>query len=93
MPAIDIVSVKGQPLEKNSTEWKYGYTLRVRNNTNADVKANFRIQFLDEQGFPVDDDVMNDLVIPANVEISFDGEDLIKAPLAERIRTLWAELR
>jgi hypothetical protein len=92
-PAIDIISVKGQALETNAVEWKYGYTLRLRNNTDAAVKANFRVQFLDEQGFAVDDDLMNDIVIPANAELDFDGVDLIKTPLAERIRTLRAEMR
>ena len=50
-PAIDIVSVKGQAIETNDVEWKYGYTMVLRNNTNAAIKGNYRIQFLDEQGF------------------------------------------
>lgn len=93
MPAVDIISVEGRALEKNAYEWRYGYTLRIRNNTDGDVKSSFRVQFLDAQDFPVDDDVMSDLVIPARTEMSFDGEDMIKAPLAERIKTLRAEVR
>jgi hypothetical protein len=41
----------------------------------------------------VDDAVMNDLIIPANAEVNFDGNDMIKASLAEKIRTLTAEVR
>ncbi len=92
-PAIDIITVKGAALETGAMEWKYGYTLQVRNNTDAAVTTSFRVQFLDEQDFPVDDDVMNDLVIPANTELSFEGQDMIKTALAERIRTLRAEVR
>ena len=36
---------------------------------------------------------MNDLVVPANTKLSFDGVAMIKAPLAQRIRTLRAEMR
>lgn len=92
-PAIDIVSVKGQALETGDVEWKYGYTMVLRNNTDQAVTGTYRIQFLDEQGYPVDDAVMKDLVVPANTKISFDGVSMIKAPLAQRIRTLRAELR
>lgn len=92
-PAIDIVSIKGQALEKNDIEWKYGYTMLLRNNTNAAVKGTYRIKFLDEQGFTVDDALMTDLVVPANAKLSYDGVSLIKTPLAERIRTLRAEMR
>jgi hypothetical protein len=92
-PAIDIVSVKGQALETNDIEWKYGYTMLLRNNTDAAVKGTYRIQFLDEQGFPVEDALMKDLVVPANAKLSFDGVSMIKTPLATRIRTLRAEMR
>jgi hypothetical protein len=92
-PEIDIITVKGAALEKGDIEWKYGYTLKVRNNTDAAVTTSFRVQFLDEQAYPVDDDLMNDLVIPANTELTFDGSDMIKTALAERIRSLRAEVR
>lgn len=92
-PAIDIVSVKGQALETSDVEWKYGYTMVLRNNTNSAVTASFRIQFLDEQGFPVDDTLIKDLVVPANAKLPYDGFSMIKAPLAQRIRTLRAEMR
>jgi hypothetical protein len=92
-PVIDIISVKGQALATNLVEWKYGYTLRVRNNTAADVTTNFHVQFLDEQNFPLDDDLMSNVVVPANTEITFDGVDMIKTALAEKIRSLRAEVR
>lgn len=92
-PAIDIISIKGQALETNSIEWQYGYTMLLRNNTNAAVKADFRVQFLDEQGFPVDDALVSDVLVPANTKMSYDGVSMIKTPLAERIRTLLAEIR
>jgi len=92
-PSLDIISVKGQPLETGDVEWKYGYTLRVRNNTSAAVTATFRIQFLDEQNYPVDDDLLSDITIPANDEVEFSGVDRIKSELAVRIHSLLADMR
>jgi hypothetical protein len=92
-PVIDIVSVTGHALDTSPTAWKYGYTVRLRNNTAAAVKVNLRVQFLDDKGFPLDDALMNDLAVPANTELSFDGDTSLSTSLAQRIKTLRAEVR
>jgi len=92
-PVVDIISVTGHALETSLADWKYGYTVRLRNNTAAALKVNIRVQFLDDKGFPIDDALMNDLAIPANTELSFDGDKSLSTSLAERIKTLRAEVR
>jgi hypothetical protein len=67
--------------------------MKVRNNTLAPVTASFRVQFLDAQKFPVDDDLMENILIPANTEIEVSDYDMIPAGLAERVESLLVEQR
>ena len=92
-PALDIISINGKALETAGPEWKYGYTMRVRNNTLAPVTASFRVQFLDTEEYPVDDDLVEGILIPADSEIEVSDFDMIPAELAERINSLLVEQR
>jgi len=92
-PDIEIVSVRAEALETGSIEWKYGYTLKLRNNTIRDARVDLKIEFVDAQGFTVDDDLLNGAFVPANSEREFHDFDMLKAALAEKVKTVRAELR
>lgn len=91
--AAEIVSVRAEALETGQAEWKYGYTLKLRNTSASDKPVQLKISFVDGQGYIVDDVLTGELVIPANSEKSFAGADMIRADLAATIKSVKAEFR
>jgi hypothetical protein len=87
---LEIVSVSAKVLETGEREWKEGYELKLRNLSNADMHVNIKIQFLDAKGFVVDDDLLDDLLVPANSEKSFADADVINADVAATIKSVKA---
>lgn len=89
----EIVSVRAEALETGQAEWKYGYTLKLRNTSASDKPVQLKISFVDGQGYVVDDVLTGELVIPANSEKSFAGADMIRADIAATIKSVKAEFR
>ena len=89
----EIVSVSARPLDTSGAQWKEGYELKLRNQSGTEIRVNVKVQFLDANGYVVDDDLMNDLVVPAYSEKSFAGADMIDAAVAPTVKSVKALFR
>jgi type IV secretory pathway VirB10-like protein len=89
-----IVSVSGKVLDSTQPgEWRYGYTLRLRNDAARAQHVDVRLHFLDANGDEVGDSVVKTIDIPANTVQTYNGDTYIDAGVAPRITTVKAEFQ
>ena len=93
VPGVEVVSISAEATDKLGADWTYRYIMKVRNNTSGDIRRSFHIEYLDAQGFVVDDDLLENVVVPANTELEFQETDTVRAEDGPRIRTVRAEPR
>jgi hypothetical protein len=89
----EIVSVVGRALETGPSNWRYGYTVKLRNTADVAKTVDMTISFLDTSGFVIDDVIVQDVVVPANSSKLYDGDAIIRAAVAGTIKTVKAEFR
>ena len=91
-PLITIVSINSRIMETNSIWWKYAWVLTVRNETDASLSMDARIEWLDSDGFVVDNDTGYGLYLKAKEQAVFRGNTLITASSAPNVSSLNASL-
>ena len=78
--------------EQNDAYQKFAWTLKVKNTTDIGKSFTAKIQWLDADGFIVDDDVAYDLMLDANEEKQFAGYALIDADAASTATSVTAHI-
>ncbi len=91
-PAVTIVDINTRVTESNSTWSKFAWVLTVRNDSATPTTLTATIEFLDKDGFVVDDDIERGLVLPALGEKTFRGYDLVDAAVAGSIDQVSAKV-
>jgi len=89
---IEIISIDTRLVEANDTWSKIAWKLVIKNLTDKKVIFHANIEFLDKDGFLVDDTFESNLIISAQSEQSFTGTTLIDAPLIERVSSIQAKV-
>lgn len=90
--SIQMVRVATKVTEKNDAYHKFSWILTVKNS--ADVSKSFtaKIEWLDKEGFIIDDDVAYDLTIGPNEERHFTGYTLTDADVADTVSNVRAKI-
>jgi|GEM_PF-3881949 len=91
-PSVTIVEINTRVTESNSTWSKFAWVLTVRNDSATPTTLTATIEFLDKDGFVVDDDIQRGLVLPAFGEKTFRGYDLVDATVAGSIDKVSAKV-
>lgn len=89
---FDIVKIDARIVESNDTWSKFAWKLELRSQSNEPIGFNVTIEFLDQDGFVVDDTLDTNLFLPANEEKSYSGYTLINAHLVENIASIQAKV-
>jgi len=85
----EIVSVDSRVTESNSTWWKYAWKLTLRNKGATAHAFRATIEFQDKDGFIIDTDTSDMIVVQPNAEETATGYALIRVPGASSVaRTL-----
>lgn len=90
---FEIVDVDSRVTEANSSWSKYAWKLTIRNMTADALALEAVIEFLDADGFVVDDDREYNLMLGPNQEQTFTGYDLIDASAAPRVTQVNAKVK
>lgn len=88
----DITSVDGRITEKNDSWWRFAYIVEIENRGDYDMVFDMTVQFLDADGFIVDDDYSYSLRIDARTTDQFTGYDLVTASVAENVENINASV-
>lgn len=89
---IEIISIDTRLVEANDTWSKIAWKLVIKNLTDNKVIFHANIEFLDKDGFLVDDTFESNLIISAQSEQSFTGTTLIDAPLIGKVSSIQAKV-
>jgi len=90
--SFEIVDISTRVTESNSTWWKYAWKLTLRNKSDQTLRLDAHIEFLDQDGFVVDDTFENNLILRAGEEDTFTGYDLIDAEIANNVEKVNAKV-
>ncbi|WP_105213253.1 hypothetical protein [Pseudoalteromonas sp. T1lg22] len=90
---FEIMSIDAKVTETNSTWWKFAWRLQIKNNSKSVQVFNATIEFLDSEGFVVDDGQENGLVVQSGETKSFTGYELVTASVARNINSTSAKVR
>ena len=88
---FEVISVTAKVTEQNSSWWRYGYRLSVRNNGIDHDRQYFDIQFLDADGYVIYTTPVEAAIKPGATEI-ITGDTLIRLPGAARaanVKAVW----
>lgn len=90
-PAIkkqwDIISIDSKVTEKNNVWWKYAWKLTMRNRSSDTVVFTGNIEFLDGDGFVIDDALIGASAINSGVTKTFTGYTLVNVPGAYKVHS------
>jgi len=92
-PLWEIADISARVTEKNNTWWKNAWILVLQNNSNQSMTFNATIEFLDSDGFVIDDDLAYGLVVPASSQETFTGYGLIVTDVAPNVATVNAKVK
>src|SRR5690606_9249097 len=84
-PTFKIVEVDTRVTEMNNVWWKYAWLLTLENQSSDFLVLAAEIQFLDEDGFVVDDDIALDLSLGAGETKTFRDYVLVDASVASSV--------
>jgi hypothetical protein len=90
---FEIVSVDTKTIETNDSWSKIAWKLVVKNLSNTSIVFHASIEFLDKDGFIVDDTFESNLLLPAKSQQTYTGYTLIDAPLVPSISSISAKVR
>jgi hypothetical protein len=92
-PALRIKDVSGKVTEANDVWSKFAWRLKVGNDGDESASFTALIQFVDKDGYIVDEDRQYDMVVAAHEERTFSGFKLIDASVAGNVKSVSAKIQ
>jgi hypothetical protein len=90
---FEIVDIDSRVTESNETWSKFAWKLTVKNKSSQTLAFDATIEFLDSDGFVIDDDSEFGLVVGAGETKTFTGYDLVTSASATKVRSTNAKVR
>jgi len=88
-----IVDIDARVTEQNDTWWRYSWILTLKNDTPNPILFDATIEFLDTDGFIIDDDREYNMIIPANTQKTFTGYVFIDSSVAPNVSKVSAKVQ
>lgn len=85
---LQVLRASARATEKNKSWWRFGWTVTIANHSSETRDFRLQVQFMDADGFVVDDDTEHGLTIPAGQSKTFRDSDLIDATVARRVKSV-----
>jgi hypothetical protein len=90
---VNVVSIDSRVTESNPVWHKYAWILVLKNTTERTQSVSATIEWVDKNGFIIDDDLKSSCVIAANAVDTFTGYALINVPGALNVDQVKASIR
>jgi hypothetical protein len=91
--ALKIESIDSRVTESNASWQKHAWILVIRNEGSESYTANATIEWMDADGFVIDDDSEYGLTIGPGESKTFRGYDLISVPEASKVTNVSAKIQ
>lgn len=94
-PVVDlkILDISTRVTESNDVWSKFAWQLTVQNNGDAAASFDAVVDFLDKDGFVIDEDNANDLGLQPHQKDTFTGFKLIEASSVSRVSKVSAKIK
>ncbi|WP_394389215.1 hypothetical protein [Shewanella woodyi] len=87
-----IVSIDAKVTEKNSSWWRFSWKLEIQNNEDNPLAFSGKVEFLDSDGFVVDEDTVNRIVVSSGESKMFTGYALVTTSTARTVNSTSARV-
>lgn len=85
---LQVTNASARATERNSSWWRYAWVVSIENHSESPQAFKLRIQFMDADGYVVDEDVAYGLSVPAGATKTFRDSNLVDASVAPRIKSV-----
>jgi len=92
-PKLEILSIDGKVTETNQVWWKYAWKVEIENLTDISTVVDVTIEFLDGDGFIIDEDDTRNTMISGNSKKTVTGYALINLPGAKNVEQFQARVK
>ena len=88
----EIIELTYKVTEKNPSWWKFAWQTTLKNNTSSKVDFFINVNFLDREGFIVDDDIENPPIFNPKEHRTIRGFALIDSDIASTVHDIEIEI-
>ncbi len=85
---LQVLNASAKPSEQNRSWWRFGWIVTIANHSSETRELELQIQFMDSDGFVVDDDTATGLSIPPLESKTFRDSTRVDASVARRIKSV-----
>lgn len=82
---LRVVEASGRATERNDSWWRFGWVVTIANESQAPRTFTLQVQFLDADGYVVDQDLARGLVVAGGERRTFRDSVLIDATVAPKV--------
>lgn len=90
---LEVISASARATERNNSWWRFGWVVTIRNHSEYPQTFVLRVQFMDSDGYVVDDTAGRDLSLSPGATQTFRESELISARVAPRVASINPVLR
>lgn len=85
---LEVVSASARATERNNSWWRFGWVATIKNHSEYPQTFDLQVQFMDSDGYVVDDTTARDLNLPPGASQTFRESELISARVAPRVASV-----
>ncbi len=85
---LQVIKASAKPGERNNRWWRFGWIVTVANHSSETRDFTLQVQFMDIDGFVVDDDTVAGLSIPPMESMTFRDSARVDARVARRVKSV-----
>jgi outer membrane murein-binding lipoprotein Lpp len=85
---LEILSASARATERNNSWWRFGWVVTIKNHSKYTQAFALHVQFMDSDGYVVDEATRSNLSLPAGGTQTFRESELISASVAPRVASV-----
>lgn len=85
---LEVLSASARATERNNSWWRFGWVVTMKNHSEYPQTFALHVQFMDSDGYVVDDTVARGLSLPPGATQTFRESELISAQVAPRVASV-----
>ncbi len=85
---LQVIEASARATERNNSWWRFGWAVTITNHSEERQDFSLQVQFMDQDGFVVDDDTHGGLTLQPLETRTFRDSDLVTARVAPRVTSV-----
>lgn len=85
---LQVVSASGRATERNNSWWRFAWVVTIANHSSEVRDFKLQVQFMDADGYVIDDDTAYSLTVPPLQTKTFRDSDLVDASVARKVTSI-----